>query len=113
MKTVGLEVKFLDSVMPEEDDAEVINRLDKSFHQGDRRAERFIEEHFVTSEINQYDSDLVTVTPQPQGGWEMAKPPSARAYNRSAARRKRPRSMPKPAAQAWWQRLLAWRPGQP
>lgn len=109
MKSVGLEVKFLDSVMSEDDDAEVISRLDDSFHQGDHRAESFVAEHFVTSEINQYDSDLKTVEPQPLGGWEMAKPPSERAYNRRRASRKRARA-PVPVAQPWWRRLFAWRP---
>ncbi len=109
MKSVGLEVKFLDSVMSEEDDADVISRLDDSFHRGDRRAESFIAEHFVTSEINQYDSDLMTVEPQPLGGWEMAKPPSARAHNQRRASRKRARA-PVPAPQPWWRRLFAWWP---
>lgn len=109
MKSVGLEVKFLDSVMSEEDDADVISRLDESFHRGERRVESFIAEHFVTSEINQYDSDLMTVDPQPLGGWEMAKPPSARAHNRRRASRQRKRA-PVSVPQPWWRRLFAWWP---
>ena len=111
MKSVVLEVKFLDSVMSEEDDAEVISRLDDSFHRGDRRAESFVAEHFVTSEINQYDSDLMTVEPQPVGGWEMAKPPSERSYNRRKVNRRRARA-PVAAPQPWWRRVFAWWPGQ-
>lgn len=110
MKSVGLEVKFLDSVAPAAEDAELYGRLDDVFHQKGERAETLLAERFVISEINEYDADLGTVKLRSVQNWEQAKPPSARAVNQRRAQRGRRPTLPQPPALNWWQRLVArWR----
>lgn len=110
MKSVGLEVKFLDSVAPEGNDVDLYNRLEDSFHHEGARAETLVAENFVISEINQYDSDLGTVTTQAVRNWELAKPPSARLSNRRKVRGARRQAGRGTEPMGWWSRLWArWR----
>jgi len=110
MKSVGLEVKFLDSVAPEEGDLDLYNRLDARFHQEGVNTESWVAEHFVISEINEYDSDLGTVKMQSVKNWEQAKAPSARAGHRPKSIRTGRSTSRRSPSVSWWQRLLArWR----